>query len=46
MASFRKRVSLQWDARIRKRGYPTTCKTFYTKAEAEQWAKETEATMG
>ena len=32
--------------RTRKRGYPTTCMTFYTKAEAEQWAKEIEATMG
>jgi len=46
MATIRKRGNLQWEARIRKRGYPTTCKTFDTKAEAEQWAKETEATMG
>lgn len=46
MATIRKRGNLQWEARIRKRGYPTTCKTFDTKAEAGKWAKETEATMG
>lgn len=42
MASFRKRGPYQWEARIRKKGYPTTCKTFETKAEAEVWAKEVE----
>ncbi len=46
MATIRKRGNLQWEGRIRKRGYPTTCKTFDTKAEAGKWAKETEATMG
>jgi len=45
MATFRKRGNLQWEARIRKRGYPTTCKTFDTKAEAEQWAKGVETEM-
>lgn len=45
MATFRKRGDLQWEARIRKRGYPTTCKTFETKGEAEAWAKETETEM-
>ena len=45
MATFRKRGNLQREARIRKRGYPTTCKTFDTKAEAEQWAKGVETEM-
>ena len=34
MATFRKRGPYQWEARIRKRGYPTTCKAFATKADA------------
>ena len=34
MATFRKRGPYQWEARIRKRGYPTTCNTFATKADA------------
>lgn len=45
MATYRKRGDLQWEARIRKRGYPTTCKTFETKGEAEAWAKEVETEM-
>ena len=45
MATFRRRGNLQWEAGIRKWGYPTTCKTFETKAEAEQWAKGAEAEM-
>jgi integrase len=45
MATFRKRGNLQWEARVRKRGYPTTCKTFETKAEAERWAKSVETEM-
>jgi len=45
MAIFRKRGNLQWEGRIRKRGYPTTCKTFETKAEAERGAKGVETEM-
>ena len=45
MATFRKRGPYQWEARIRKRGYPTTCKTFENKADAEAWAKEVESDM-
>jgi integrase len=45
MATIRKRGNLQWEARIRKRGYPTTCKTFETKADAETWSKEIETEM-
>ena len=43
MASIRKRGNLQWEARIRKKGMPTTCKTFDTRAEAEKWAREIES---
>lgn len=45
MATIRKRGPYQWEARIRKRGYPTTCKTFDTKADAEAWAKDVETNM-
>ena len=45
MATIRKRGAYQWGARIRKRGYPTTCKTFETKADAEKWARELESEM-
>jgi len=45
MATFRKRGPYQLEARIRKRGYPTTCKTFESKADAEAWAKEVESDM-
>lgn len=31
-----------WRAVIRIKGYPTTCKTFDQKQEAEDWAQETE----
>jgi hypothetical protein len=34
MATFCKRGPYQWEARIRKKGYPTTCKTFEIKADA------------
>ncbi|MDR1657842.1 MAG: site-specific integrase [Deltaproteobacteria bacterium] len=45
MASIRKRGKLQWEARIRRKGMPVTCKTFETKFEAEKWAREIEAEM-
>jgi hypothetical protein len=45
VATFRKRGSYQWEARIRKKGYLTTCKTFETKADDEKWAKYVEASM-
>ena len=45
MATIRKRGNLQWEARIRKRGYPTTGKTFETKADAEAWARQIESEM-
>jgi integrase len=45
MATIRKRGNLQWEARIRKRGYPTTCKTFDTKTDAEMWSRQIESEM-
>ncbi|WP_027192703.1 site-specific integrase [Fundidesulfovibrio putealis] len=45
MTTSQKRCLYQWEARIRKRGYPTTCKTFNTRVEAEAWAKDVETNM-
>lgn len=45
MATIRKRGERQWEARVRRRGYPVTCKTFETKAEAEGWASIIESEM-
>jgi len=42
MASIRKRGAAQWEVRVRKKGQPTTCKTFETRADAERWAREIE----
>lgn len=45
MATLRKRGPYQWEAQIRRRGYPATSKTFETKAEAESWAAMIESEM-
>ena len=45
MATIRKRGSYQWEVRIRRKGYPVTCKTFENKASAEAWAREIESEM-
>ncbi len=45
MASIRKRGDLQWEARIRRKGWPVTCKTFTTKSDAEKWARDIETEM-
>ena len=45
MASIRKRGDLQWEARIRRKGYPVTCKTFIKKSDAEAWARDVESEM-
>lgn len=45
MATIRKRGPYQWEAQIRRRGYPAQSKTFNTKAEAEAWAKMIESEM-
>lgn len=45
MASFYKRGSYQWEAKIRRKGYPQICKTFDSKSDAETWAWKTESEM-
>ena len=45
MATITNRGPLQWKARIRRRGYPDTSKTFETKASAEAWARQIESEM-
>lgn len=45
MASIRKRGDLQWEARIRRTGYPVTCKTRIKKSDAEAWARDVESEM-
>ena len=45
MASISKRGNQQWQAKIRKKGYPALSKTFDTKREAEAWAAITESEM-
>ena len=42
MASITKRGQYQWQARVRRRGYPLQVKTFDTKADAEIWARQIE----
>lgn len=42
MANFRKRGELQWQARVRRKGYPDQVKTFNTRTEAEEWARDIE----
>lgn len=44
MATFRKR-SGNWQAMIRRDGYPYQSKTFDTKADAEKWARDIEGQM-
>jgi len=43
--SKRRRVGggTSWDAMVRVRGYPTRCKSFRTRLEAEAWASRTES---
>lgn len=45
MATLRKRGPYQWEAQIRRRGWPVQSKTFETKAEAEAWAQMIESEM-
>lgn len=46
MASIRKRGPYQWEARIRRKGYPSQFATFEKKADAESWANDIESEMG
>ena len=48
MATYTKRTGqrgTRWEARIRKKGYPTKTKTFSLKADAENWAIHTERSL-
>ncbi|SAK41740.1 recombinase [Caballeronia hypogeia] len=45
MPTIRKRGNYQWEAQVRRRGYPAQSKTFNTKVEAEAWASMIESEM-
>jgi hypothetical protein len=45
LATIRQRGDHQFEARIRRKGLPTICKTFIRKVDAEDWALLTEADM-
>ncbi len=45
MATFLKRGDLQWQAKIRRKGFPSQTKTFNTRADAEFWARQLENEM-
>lgn len=45
MATFRKRGPYQWQAQVRRDGFDHISKTFQTRAEAEEWAREIERAM-
>jgi len=45
LATISKTPSNTWKAVIRKRGWPTTIKTFRTKRDATDWARRTEDEM-
>ncbi len=45
MATIVKKPAGTWKAVIRKQGWPTTVKTFRTKRDAEDWARQTEDEM-
>lgn len=45
MATIRQRGKGQWQAQVRKDGYPPQSKTFQYKSDAEQWAKGIERDM-
>lgn len=45
MVSFYKRGDYQWEAKIRKAGFPQLAKTFESKADAVAWAAEVETGM-
>lgn len=45
MASYTKRGEGQWQAKVRKKGYPVQTKTFRNKSLAQKWATQVEAQM-
>jgi len=46
MATFTKRGDLQWQAKVRRKGYPTKTMTFDTHDDAKLWAATIESQMG
>src|SRR5262245_4282103 len=44
MASIRRRKS-KWQAQVRRRGHPPLSRTFHLRADAELWARQTEAEL-
>ncbi len=45
MATLTKRGDGQWQAKVRRKGYPVVSKTLETKAKAERWARSVESEM-
>lgn len=45
MATITRRGDLQWQVKIRKKGYPAQSKTFNLRADAEKWARLIESEM-
>lgn len=45
MATIRRRGEYQWEAQIRKKGYPPQSRTFDTRKDAEKWARAIERDM-
>ena len=45
MATFIQRGNLQWQAKVRRRGFPMQSKTFELKSDAEKWARKIEREM-
>jgi hypothetical protein len=45
MATITKRSSGRWKAVVRRKGWPTTIKTFRVKKDAEDWARSVEDEM-
>jgi len=45
MATIREKAPYQWQAQIRRKGWPNQNATFRTKKEAEAWARTSEASM-
>lgn len=45
MATIRKRGDFQWQAQIRRKGFPEISKTFELKVDADDWARDVERDM-
>lgn len=45
MATIRKRGELQWQAIVKRKGFPNQSKTWNTRKEAEAWARQIESEM-